>query len=336
MGGSLPRWCAPFLLAFALGSARADETPPASLVYNVGQGVQRCPTQAEFLGLLTREVGEDPFAANPGLRLEVTLTARPNGVSGVVEITAKGALLGRRELSSGDCSALAAALALVVGVELDPFALARRAQNSQSTATVAATAIEAPLPVEPPRHRTQWMMGVGALLAGGLAPSVVPGVTFGASLRKPDWPGRWEFGLEFQGLPPVTAPLGGIGSGSVSHVLLTPLVCAHPWWIFGVCALFPGGVTIAEGQGFGTPQTTTTGYAAAGLRVTVEVPLDPELRLVFHADGAYQITREPLQYVPPMDKPCTDGSAPVNGVCNLWSPTPFTWNIGFALQGRIL
>jgi hypothetical protein len=169
-------------------------------------------------------------------------------------------------------------------------------------------------------------------------------------MRKPDWPGRWEFGLEFQGLPPVTTPLGGTGSGSVSHLLFTPLACAHPWWIVGICGLFTAGATIAEGQGFAPPRTTTTGYASAGLRITAEVPLDPELLLVFHADGAYQITREPLQYCatslstsgecnpPSQDKPasCSDGSAPTGGVCNLWTPAPFTWNIGFALQGRIL
>jgi hypothetical protein len=329
MGGSLPRWCAPCLLACALGSARAAEVAPAGLDYRVAPGVERCPTEAEFSALLTREVGEDPFAANPNLGLKVTLTAQTNGVSGVVEITEKGELRGRRALSSGDCSALAAALALVVGVELDPFAVNRRTRTPPADVAADVSvvpALQSTLPGEPPEHRTQWLMGVGAMMAGGLAPTVVPAVTLGASMRKPDWAGHWELGFEFQGMPPVTAPFGtGTGgTGSISHLLLTGLGCVHPLAIVGICALGTGGVAIATGQGFNGAQqsgTETQGYASAGLRVTAEVPLDPELLLVFHTDLAYQITREPLQ----------DRAG-----ATLWTPTLFTWNIGFALQGRIL
>jgi hypothetical protein len=305
--------------------------------------VQRCPSKEEFSALLTREVGEDPFVTTPNLGLTVLLTPQANGVSGVVEITENGQLRGRRELNSGDCAALAAALALVVGVELDPFALAHRSQ-AVGPATVTNPAVEATLPVEQPRHRTQFLMGVGAMAAGGLAPSVVPGVTFDVSVRKPDWVGRWELALEFQGLPPVTTSLGGTGSGSISHLLFAfPTVCAHPVWILGLCGFFTSGVAIATGQGFGHEGagTQTEGYAAAGLRVTTEFPLDPDLLLAIHLDGAYQITREPLQYQLPLGSPpgtpCADGSASTPDlVCHLWSPTVFTWNIGFALQGRIL
>jgi hypothetical protein len=315
MGGSLPRWCAPCLLAFAVSGAKGEETPPGGLDYRVAPGVQRCPSKAEFSALLSREVGGDPFATTPDLGLTVLLTPRTNGVSGVVEITEKGQLRGRRELNSGDCAALAAALALVVGVELDPYA-----QRQRSAPPPVATEVHATLPTEETRHTAAWYLAAGGLVAVGLAPTAVPGVTASVSIRPHFWVALHpEFALEFQGLPPVTAPLGS-GSGSVSHVLWTGLGCVHPWWFLGGCLLGTGGVSMAEGFAGGAYGSQVEGYAAAGVRIPfLEVPAwDPNLHVVPHFDVAYQITREPLG----------DRAG-----ATLWAPTLLTWNLGLALQG---
>jgi hypothetical protein len=318
MGGALRRVSASSVLLLLAGGAQAAETGPVGLDYVVAAGVQRCPTREEFEALLAREVGGDPFATNPALGVHVELTPRSNGVSGVVEITENGEQRGRRELRSGDCAALAAALALVVGVELDPLALAQRAKV---TPTVAPPEVQVAVPTEQPRQAPDWYFALGGLVAVGLAPTVAPAVTVSAAIRPHG--SALEFALEFQGMPPVTAPLGPRpGSGSVSHLLGNGLACVRPWWFLGFCGLLTGGVAIASG---GTPSETQTteGYAAAGLRFPfLEIrPGDPDLRVVPHFDVAYQITREPLQAQ--------------NGT-TLWAPTLFTLSFGIMLQGRIL
>jgi hypothetical protein len=342
MGGSLSRWCAPCLLAFAVNGAEGQETPSGGLDYRVAPGVQRCPSKAEFSALLSREVGEDPFATTPELGLTVLLTPQTNGVSGVVEITEKGQLRGRRELNSGDCAALAAALALVVGVELDPLAQRQRSGPPPPPTTELQTALY----IEPPRRAPQLLVSTGVMLAGGLAPTVVPAVILGLSVRLPALAFHPEFGFEGQGAPPVTAPLGlGGGSGSVSHLLLTGLACGNPASIFGACLLATGGVTVANGQNFPqsdqTPssgESQTQGYFAAGLRLLSSIPMNPDLQLVVHADAAYQFTREPLRVDHWSAEVACPGGEPTgpNVTCTVFTPPPFSWNIGFALQGRIL
>jgi hypothetical protein len=339
MGGALSRVSASSVLLVLAGGAQAAETRPSGLDYVVAAGVQRCPTRAEFEALLAREVGEDPFASNPSLGVRVELTPRSTGVSGVVVITEKGEERGRRELRSGDCAALAAALALVVGVELDPLAMARRSQAGDRVAGAQATTPQVQQAVETvkPPPRGDLLMSLGGMAAGNIAPTVVPAVTLGLSGRWSALPHWLELGVEWQGAPPVNAPLGlGPGSsGSVSHLLLTGLACFNPWSFLGGCALATGGVTLATGQFQNVQEfgTQSAGYFAAGLRAQGGFPLNRDLRLVIHVDGAFQVTQEPLQICTVATKSTT---CPQPSTEVLWTPPPFSWGIGFALQGRIL
>jgi hypothetical protein len=341
MGGALSRVSASSVLLILAAAAQAAETMPAGLDYVVGAGVQRCPTRAEFEALLAREVGEDPFASNRALGVRIELTPRSTGVSGVVVITENGEERGRRELRSGDCAALAAALALVVGVELDPLAMARRSQGGDRVAgaqTAAAPQVQQTVETVKPPPRGDLLMSLGGMAAGNIAPTVVPAVTLGLSGRWSALPHWLELGVEWQGAPPVNAPLGlGPGSsGSVAHLLLTGLACFNPWSFLGGCAVATGGVTLATGQFQNVEEfgTQTAGYFAAGLRVQSGFPLNRDLRLVIHVDGAFQVTQEPLQICTAPTR--STAQCPPPSIDVLWSPPPFSWGIGFALQGRIL
>jgi hypothetical protein len=298
-------WC---LFVFSsLGRAWGAEPPPAGLDYRVAPGIQRCPTKEQFEALLVREVGSDPFADHPSLTLRVDLNSRPDGVAGAVELSEYGEVRGKRELSSGDCSALAAALALVVGVELDPFAVARRPIEVTYT-PLEPLQVESVAPSEKRRGAPDLFIDTGGLAVFAFAPGTPAGaVGVGVSARWASW---FQVGLEGQ----ATLPASWL---NLSQLLMIGSVCATHWSL-GLCGLLAAGSQTASANG----KAPGGGYLAPGVRFGAEIALNPNLSLVPHGD---------LYFVPIAPLVVKDDFGKV-----LFQAHPVNGAIGLALQARIL
>jgi hypothetical protein len=302
-------WC--FVVFGSFGRAWGAEPSPPGLDYRVAPGIQRCPTKEQFEALLAREVGSNPFADHPSLTLRVDLSARPDGVAGVVELSEYGEVRGKRELSSGDCSALAAALALVVGVELDPFAVARRPTEVTYT-PLEPVQVESVAPREKRRGVPDLFIDTGGLAVFGVAPGTAAGaVGVGISARWASWV---QAGVEGQ----ATLPASWL---NLSQVLIIGSVCATHWSL-GLCGLLAVGSQTASANG----TTPNGGYIAPGVRFGAEIALSPNLSLVPHGD-LYFVLIEPLM---------VNEKDHLGNLLYTYTAPSVNGAIGLALQARIL
>ncbi len=288
----------------------AESSAPAGLTYTVAPGIAHCPTRAEFEALLENEVGSNPFTDNPALSLQVDLSVRPEGVAGAVVLSQGTEVKGRRALNSGDCAALVAALALVVGVELDPLAAAQRQRAGAEAALVAPASTEVVQAVPPQKHRgvPDLFLSTGALAVFGVAPNAAAAVGLGLSARWGSW---FQAGIEGQGTLPASAY-------NLSQVLIIPSACATHWSL-GLCALLAVGSYTASGSqtASGESKSSSGGYFTPGARFFAEVALNSNLSLVPHAD-LYFAPIAPPEIIGVYTAPVVNGS------------------IGLALQARIL
>jgi hypothetical protein len=290
-----------------VGRAVGSEGAPPGLDYRVAPGVERCPTQAQFQELLVREVGSNPFADDPALSIRIELSPRQDGVAGSVELSEKGEVKGHRELSSGECGALATALALVVGVELDPLALSRRS-GAQAAASVPAE-VRSTAPVERRHDGPDLFVSTGALAVYGAMPTVAGAVVLGLSARWWSW---FQAGIEGQGTLPAS-------EFNVSQVLAIGSACAARWSL-ALCGLLAVGSQTDTGGGV----TSSGFYVAPGVRLDAEIALNPNLSLVPRADVYFLAIPLRIGQPEPNGQPPKYQAPPVNG------------SIGLAFQARIL
>jgi hypothetical protein len=254
--------------------------------------------------MLEHEVGSNPFVDNPALALRVDLTPRRDGVAGSVELSESGEVKGHRELSSGECAALVAALALVIGVELDPFALSRRRAPDVEVQSTA--------PVER-RGGPDLFLSTGGLAVFGTAPTVAGAVAVGFSARWGDW---FQAGLEGQATLPASYY-------NVSQLLAIGSFCARHWSL-GLCGLLAAGSNAASYAG----GSSSGGYFAPGVRLEGEIALSPSLSLIPRAD-LYFVALEPLR-VTPLPAPPGEINPPP------YQAPAVNGSVGLAFQARIL
>jgi hypothetical protein len=308
-------------------------TPTVRLRYQRGPGAERCPEESELRNQIAARLGYDPIREQATNEIVAAIEKTPRGLEGRVEIRDEaGKRKGRRVLTSTslDCTELASALTLAISIAADPLSLGRAPAASvhapasasvpspppppASASPVAASASVAPveaaapasLPAAPAASREDVVPVRPRLLLGvhhafGAGPARAWGLDFGLGARR----GVLSLGLEgrvdWAGAPkPVRSGDGADGTsvGTVEASIFAGSVvpCLHVQrGLLVACALGSVGVIQGRGQGVSVPRKQTTTYAAAGLRLGVEVPVVGPLALGVHGDVLANLTRTTLR-----------------------------------------
>ncbi|WP_438014804.1 hypothetical protein WMF18_28445 [Sorangium sp. So ce315] len=289
---------------FLVAPSALGQAPPggAGLSYTRGPGAEGCPDEQALRDVVAAQLGgTDPFVDGGGRQVEVVLAREGRRFLGEIALyDAGGRRLGGQELTSPSCGALVEDVGTALAIALRPARAARAPAPpppaSSEPAPLEATCPPAPeasprapapappcppchpaapaRPAERPGPSLAWprlQVGLGALLADGIAPA--PAVGFSASVGA-----RWEaFSLSLEGgwhLPVATEPYRGRIYG-VSWVGGAVVPCGHVAWFFG-CGL----VTAGRVRHFGMLNVVREAWwphAGLGLRGGVEVPFSYHL-----------------------------------------------------------
>lgn len=324
-------WSASSLGAFALlvalgaASASAAAKPPAlRLIYERGRGVTTasCPDEQALRESVAARLGYDPFHERGDGAVRAALAGGPQGLRAIVELRDRGGrVTGSRQLTtaSSDCRELFAAMALAICIAVDPFVLSRApaAPPAPQPPPAPAPCPDCPACPPPPVSPLRFRAGVGVQLDVGALPTLGSlGVVAQAELR------YRAFALALEGriepsLGSASAAASMSMSAGVSASLLLALVvpCARYRFV-GFCALLGLGALQGRGVGLAIANQATTFYAAAGARLSFEVPLHRRLALELHLDGLAPLTRTSL---------LVDGAA-------AWTTPSFGGGLGANLQ----
>ncbi len=192
--------------------AAADESPATlRMVWVRGAGGESCPDGDELARRVTARLGRSVFSSAARAAIEGFVERDDQRWTARVFLRDEsGALQGSRLLatSSGDCSALSAAIELVIALFLDPDASLGPVSSSDppaplgalpaTLATPSASALPAPvdrseLPHAPPAFEAgpepgHLAFSARTVLAAGLLPGPAPGVALGAEVVPAHWP----------------------------------------------------------------------------------------------------------------------------------------------------
>lgn len=288
-GGAAPRGIATALVVAISLIGENARAGGATLTYTRGPGAEACPDEGALREAVAQRVGRDPFDGEDVL-VDVHVERRADDLAADVEVRERNVVRGRRTLSSksSSCNELASALAVTISVALDParFGAPPRRWAAPPTPSPADRPFAeepspaGPLPAQdrPPKGLT-WRAGGGGGVAFGAAPAPAAALvlSFGA---------RWSrASLELEGRTHLrsSAPVFGGGvSASSSLAALVPCFHVGP---AGLCAVGAAGVVRGEGKGVALPSTDSSFGAAAGVRLTIELALLPELGLRAGVDG---------------------------------------------------
>lgn len=332
LGSLAASWSASSLWAFALlvalgaASASAAAKPPAlRLIYERGRGAAtaRCPDEQALRESVAARLGYDPFHERGDGAVRAALAGGPQGLRALVELRDRGGrVTGSRQLTtaSSDCRELFAAMALAICIAVDPFVLSRApAAPPARPPPPPAPCPDCPACPPPPVSPLRFRAGVGVQLDVGALPTLGSlGVVAQAELRYRAFAlaleGRIDPSL---GSASAAASMSTSMTAGVSASLLLALVvpCARYRFV-GFCALLGLGALQGRGVGLALANQATTFYAAAGARLSFEVPLHRRLALELHLDGLAPLTRTSL---------LVDGAA-------AWTTPPFGGGLGANLQ----
>ena len=295
-------------LVMLLGARAALAAPGVRLLYQRGSDSMDCPDEPAVREAVTAQLGYDPFGDGP-LTVTTILERLGGQLTARIELSDEdGASLGTRSLSGGDCSELAPAVELVLGLAVDPLraraatAAARQEKTDPWTGTKMPdhTGGESELPDAPRpvlKRRRSWKQGlpdglsIGAGIAGAFnaAPSSAFGFTFALALTRL----HWSFGLEVRGDLPADAAAAFAGRVETALIIGQAVPCLRHK-IASVCALAAIGAERGDGRGYSDPRTVTGFYAALGGRLAVDLPLIAPVAARIYADLLAPLTRTEL------------------------------------------
>lgn len=144
--------------AVGLGAVAGAEPgePRARLALAVDSGLVGCPSAAELKSAVGARLGYDPFREPATREILVRIRRTGSGIVGAIEL--RGPEPGRRTIESetGDCSAVADALATAIAISIDPAVFTRPPPSSSSapspsvpSANVPPGKADAPEPIAP-------------------------------------------------------------------------------------------------------------------------------------------------------------------------------------------
>lgn len=285
------------LLAAALAAASSARGAPADqqairLDYDRGD-VATCPDERGMQDRIAATLGYAPFDPQATREVDVRIRREGAGLSATVVFRSSGVASSPRHFSStaGDCSELAATVALTIGIAIDPASVSRATKSAPEGAAEPAAAKAPPsLPPAPapapvgvtaggeagdrpavrPRREPAPLhlrVGVKALAALGLTPSSSFASAFfiGGAMGafSVDVEGRYHFASSAE-------TNGGRVLASLALGLVVP--CVHVG-VLAACAVAGGGAMSGEGRGTIVTTTESSAYAVAGARAALELPL---------------------------------------------------------------
>ncbi|WP_437660128.1 hypothetical protein [Sorangium sp. So ce1182] len=305
----------------ALGQA-----PPGGvrLSYTRGPGAEGCPEEQALRDVVAAQLGGvDPFVEGGGRRVDVVLVRQGRRFLGEIALyDSDGRRLGGQELASAACGALVADVGTALAIVLRPARSAREPAPSPSApspepapleaasspASEASPRAPAPVPAPPCKPcqpaaparpaarpgpslaRPRFQVGLGALIAEGIAPA--PAIGFSVSVGA-----RWQaFSLALEGgalLPVAAEPYRGTIFG-VSWLGGSVVPCGHAAWFFGCGLVTAGRVRYLGLVNFhgaaGLP------HAGLGMRGGVEMPFSHQLAVQLSGDFFANVSRPAFSF----------------------------------------
>jgi hypothetical protein len=267
--------------ATTLTTLRAKADPEA--VHLVYRAPPECPDESAFEALLRARTTQIRLSSEAFERtFEVTLETETNaaGFSGTLEVVDSGGERTRRRFASRDCAEVAAALATLTVLAVDPVAHPTPPPLGADTSLPLSDLAPPPtppgsepdrLPSSPRESSSHWRVGTGAGLAleGGVAPTALVAFDVFAEVTRAGT-GLWSPSLRLGALYAQTGLLGAEVSEARFHWGSAradgcPLRLALSSLEFRPCAVLEVGVVHAEGLDVAVPGDATRPWASLGL-----------------------------------------------------------------------
>jgi hypothetical protein len=258
---------------------------------------ESCISERNLAARVEERLGRRVFDApgNTDVGIEGYVERRGDGWHATVSITdGTGAVLGTRELESGDasCHDLDAPLVLTIALFIDP-----NAATAPPPSAVIAPLDAKPVPPTPAtpsapqpqkltgsperNHGPEWQssIAIGAAVVVGLLPAAAPGVTLRSEVRPPHvWPTPIDFSLE------------------LAAVTTCPVSISSPRFRFELCAGADAGVLSSEGQANEAVVGHHRFIAAAIARAVGRVNLTPRFFVAVAPSLVVPVVRDSFDY----------------------------------------
>jgi hypothetical protein len=291
------------LTGAAAGEASAQEAR-ARLEY-ARAADDGCPDEATLRDAVSARLGYVPFdeAAPRTVRVRIARAARRIEVT--IDVIEDGAITGTRDLGAraraGTCP-ISEALVLAVSLAIDPMTLAAGPLAPPPALEPEPEPTTCPEP-EPcaacPRcpevvpatdaRPAEVTARLSAAAVLGLAPLPLPtgGLRLAVGARLLDF----SIDVELRGDVPTTGgdADGRTATATATWVSGTLALCGH-LEVLALCGLSTMGALVAWGGGVDRPETRVMGFATAGARIGLEIPVDPALAITVSADAGYVLT----------------------------------------------
>jgi len=265
------------LTALCALSASALSVPPPQfqLEYLRLPGAEDCPSMETVAGEVAAYLGRDPFSADAGERLRVTLqgTEGSSLVATIELVRPDGTIEGHQLLRSrrSECRQLVESLSLAISLALEVQTPSRPSPSLSEPIPTISTPTTVARSSSPPLILA---VGAGPLGSIGLAPSPSLGVSLELEVRR----GRYSLGLETQAS--LNSGMGVAGGSVAAQLLAGALVpCVHYWGVLGSCLSVTAGVVEGSAQNLSGAHRNPTPYLGLGGREFVELALSNHLLL---------------------------------------------------------
>jgi hypothetical protein len=319
--------------------ASAQSASTAELTYRPHD--TGCADASSFRHLVAARLGFDPFERGASDHVLVDLAMRAGRLQGRVEITrAPGpARIRTLTVDSGECDALAAALATTVAIALDnvrppqpqpqpqpqpvavddptrsPTPFDARDSHEPTPVATDESAVVAPVPAAR-SHAFELAAVVGSSVSAALGPAPMLGAEVGLALRSQ------RVSIEASVRAETTVGTVHVSNGdrldaTVLSAGLAP--CAHSGQFAG-CALARFGSFQASAPDVATPSLRGQAFAAVGARASYAVSFSPALALRGALEAGFPLIRTSLNI---------DG-APV------WVAPPVFVGVSLSLLAKVL
>jgi hypothetical protein len=279
----------------------AGAFPTSRLTYARGNGADACPDETTVRQAVAARLGYDPFFAAADKTIVARILRSRDELRATVELVDdKGIVRGVREFKAkaGQCEELVATMALAISIAIDPTNPGilggppkahpepppRPTPASRERSTPKSPPIAPASPPQPPEAdvaepkdepeapapKITFRTTAAVLAAFGTAPSPTAGLVLSAGLRR----GLWSLAAEGRGeLPGTTDVPGGRIRTSLWAGALVP--CIH-WDPLSVCATAWLGSLRAQGLDFPASRLDHALYAAAGVRLGLDIPISEQ------------------------------------------------------------
>ena len=297
----------------ALAAPRTESIFSATVAYTAPRA---CPSAEEFKAIVVARLGFEPFAADAGDHVLVSIEEGSDALEGRLEWRDQaGHWTGDRTFTAHttDCAELVRTMGFALAVQINLLATerapaaaedrpredARETPSSAKDAAARRGASAAPPPTKdtkdgsPPRAsesrrgaRTVFELGIGGALALGMSPGPAGLGRLFASVARGPW--MVELGGE---LSAKTVEHRADGAGYSQRLLLASAAgCWNPE-PFGVCVLTKAGVFKVEGRDIDVPASASGAAVELGPRVRLRQRLPHGLFIAERLEALFNLTR---------------------------------------------